>query len=560
MNNKTNAFNWHKAIAILSLAAFSNISAAEQQVPDAGILQQQIEPFLPELPSKSETGIKKQTTSGISDNTPFYIAEIVFKGNTKVDTETLKTLTADLQGREITLTDLQNKAYEITDYYHEQGYPFARAMIPEQEIGSSVIIEIIEAKYGAFMLKNSSRISDDLLNSIVDKLAIGSDIEQKSLDRSLLLLNDLPGTQISTSIQPGKSVGTSDFAINATETKNFFGRVALDSYGNQFINRARLSANLNFVNLAKRGDILGVNVLTTGKRMQYGQASYDLIVNGYGTHAGASYSAMHYELGDDVKALGVNGRAKEGSVWLRHPFIRAKSHNLFGQIQYTHNDLEDRVKANSMQNDRTVQDVTLALSGDRQDRFLTGGVTSWRFAWTQGDVDFNDAVAEARDRASTDTQGNFSKLSLNINRLQRLNSKTNLWASFTAQKANDNLDSSQKMVFGGPFSVRAYDTGAVSGDSGYLATVEVRHLLSQQNGTWQAVAFADVGHVKVNEDKWAGLTGKNTASLSGVGFGLNWQKDNLSAKASIATSIGSSSSLTEKSDKSIAWVEFGIGF
>lgn len=561
MKNKTLAIYWHKALVIFSLTTLSSVSAAEQLVPDAGILQQQVEPMLPELPSSSDTGIKKQTTSGISDSTPFYVESIVFRGNTKVDTETLKTIVHDLEGREITLTELQAKVYEISDYYHNQGYPFARAFIPQQEIDKNeVIIEIVEAKYGALLLNNSSRICDDLINSTFSALKPGSDIEQSTLDRSILLLNDLPGTSINTTIQPGKSVSTSDFVIDATKTENFIGRAALDSYGNKFINRARASANLNFLNLAKHGDVLGVNLLTTGSRMRYGQLMYDIIVNGYGTHLGASYSGMRYELGDSAKALGANGRAKEGSLWAKHPFIRSKAYNLYGQLQYSHNDLEDRVDINSSRNDRTVQDVTLSLSGDSRDRWLLGGVTSWRVAFTQGDVDFDNVTAANVNRSTVDTEGSFSKWSFNINRLQRLTNKTNLWASLTAQKANDNLDSAQKMVFGGPFSVRAYDNGAVSGDNGYLLSVELRHQLSQRHGSWQLVGFADIGRVEVNEDKWAGLTGKNKDTLSGVGVGLNWQHKNYTASAQIATSVGSSSELTEGADKSVAWVNFSINF
>lgn len=561
MNNKILAAQWRKTMLFTSLALFSSVSLAEQQIPDAGILQQQIEPLLPELPSRTDTGIKKQTISGISDSTPFYVDNIVFKGNTKVDTETLKTIVHDLEGREITLSELQEKVYEISDYYHAQGYPFARAIIPEQEIDKNeVIIEIIEAKYGALLLQNGSRISDELINSTLSALKQGDDIEQSTLDRTLLLLNDLPGTRINTSIQPGKSVATSDFVINATSANRFIGRATLDNFGNKFINRARASANMNFLNLAKHGDVLGVNLLTTGSRMRYGQVTYDIIINGYGTHLGASYSGMRYELGDSAKALGATGRAKEASVWAKHPFIRSKAYNLYGQVQYSNNELEDHVDINSGRNDRTIQDVTLALSGDSHDHWLSGGVTSWRLAYTQGDVDFDDVTAAAANRSTIDTEGNFSKWSLNINRLQRLTNKTNLWASFTAQKASDNLDSAQKMVFGGPFSVRAYDNGAVSGDNGYLLSVELRRQLSQRHGNWQLVGFADVGRVEVNENKWAGLTGKNKDTLSGVGVGLNWQHKNYSARAQIATSVGSSSELTESADKSIAWVDFSINF
>lgn len=547
---------------IVTLTGFATLSFAAQQIPDAGILQQQIEPSLPAMPSESETGIETLKQSGISDSTPFIVAKINFKGNTKISTQALKDLVKHIEGTEVTLTELQAQVYQISDYYHDQGYPFARAIIPVQEIeNNEVLIEIIEAKYGELILNNNSQISDGLLSCTFSALESGSHIEQSRLDRTLLLLNDLPGTQINTAIQPGKSVGTSDFVLSANQVDNFAGRVALDGYGNAFINRARLSANLNFYNLAKRGDVLGVNLLTTGSRMQYAQIMYDIIVSGQGTHLGGSYSGMHYELGESVKALGLNGRAQEASLWLKHPFIRAKSHNLFGQVQYTHNDLKDRVTVGNRRNDRTVQDVTLTLNGDVRDHWLAGGVSSWRLAFTQGDVDFNDATAQINDALSADTQGRFSKWSLNVNRLQRLTSKTNFWASFTAQMANHNLDSSQKMVFGGPFSVRAYDTGAVSGDNGYLLSLELRHQLSQQHGSWQLVGFADIGRVEVNEDKWAGLTGENKDTISGVGVGLNWNnRQNLSAKMQVSASVGSNSELTESADKTIAWVEVSLNF
>ncbi len=544
------------------LALYQGTSQAEQQVPDAGILQQQTEPLLPAMPAEGETGIAPLKKSGISDNTPFKVTKIRFTGNTKVSTEVLEALVADILGTEQTLTTLQARVYLISDYYHDHGYPFARAIIPQQEVvNGEVTLEVIEAKYGEIHLNNNSYISDDLINSTVNRLKSGEHIEQLQLDRTLLLLNDLPGTKIGTTIEPGKTVATSDLIINADKTDRFFGRVGIDSYGNQFINRPRATANLNFLNLAKHGDVLGLNLLTTGKRMQYGQVLYDYLLNGKGTHLGASYSGLHYELGDDIKALGVYGRAQETALWVSHPFVRSKTYNLFGQLQYTHNNLEDRVRVNNRQNDRKVKDVTLTFNGDARDQWLSGGITSWRVAFTQGQVDFKNAVAKANDALSADTQGSFSKWHLNLNRLQRLTDRTNLWTSFTAQIANDNLDSSQKMVFGGPFSVRAYDTGAVSGDNGYLLSVELRHQLSQKHGNWQLVGFADVGRVEVNEDRWASATGKNKDTLSGVGVGVNWSNGkNLSAKAQLATSVGSHSELTEDADKSVAWVEFSISF
>jgi len=554
-------YPFNPLILALLLSSPLMLSAAPQ-IPDAGTLRQQTVPTLPAAPSSIETGVKPPTESGINDSTAFTVKQINFTGNTLINTETLHDLVKPLEGTEQTLTSLQQKVYEISDYYHNQGYPFARAIIPQQEITEGVVlIEIIEAKYGEIKLNNTSRVSDALLQSTLSNLNVGNPIAQKPLDRSLLLLSDIPGININANIQPGQAVATSDLLIDANPESNFIGRFNVDDYGNKYINRPRVGANLSFLNPAQHGDVLSLNLLTTGERMQYGQVSYDLLLNGQGTHLGAAYSALKYELGEELARLGVHGNSNEASLWLKHPLIRSKSYNLYGQVQYDHNTLEDRVDASQLKNDRTVQQATFTLSGDSRDSFITQGITSWRLAYSQGDVDFDNSNAQISDAATANTEGSYSKWNLNINRLQTLTNTMDLWVSVTAQLANDNLDSSQKMVFGGPFSVRAYDTGAVSGDNGVLATVEVRHILSQQYGVWQAVAFADVGHVKINDQRWASVTGKNQDTLSGVGIGMNWFGNNQwTAKATVATSVGSSSDFTRDADKTILWMEVSKGF
>lgn len=108
--------------------------------------------------------------------------------------------------------------------------------------------------------------------------------------------------------------------------------------------------------------------------------------------------------------------------------------------------------------------------------------------------------------------------------------------------------------------MRAYDVGALSGDTGYLGTAEFRHDLgSGWNGRWQAVAFVDTARVTVNKNVW--VAGTNSATLSGAGVGLNWAGPNQwRAKAYIATRLGSTPTLVASSASTRAWVEISKGF
>ena len=73
------------------------------------------------------------------------------------------------------------------------------------------------------------------------------------------------------------------------------------------------------------------------------------------------------------------------------------------------------------------------------------------------------------------------------------------------------------------------------------------------------MAFVDSEHVTVN--KTVRVAGVNSARLSGAGVGLNWAGPNQwSARAYIATPVGSIPVLVADTASTRAWVEIGKGF
>jgi hemolysin activation/secretion protein len=105
-------------------------------------------------------------------------------------------------------------------------------------------------------------------------------------------------------------------------------------------------------------------------------------------------------------------------------------------------------------------------------------------------------------------------------RLQRLAAKDSLYVSASWQRANGNLYPSQKMIAGGPYTVRSYDMSALSGDGGIQASAEWRRDLPAWHGQWQALGFVNTEHLTINEKPWT--NGTNTATISGTGLGVNW--------------------------------------
>jgi hemolysin activation/secretion protein len=555
-------------LLILSPLAAQAVSPA---VPGAGgTLLQQIKPVKPPAPSTTgpKLNIERKEAGKLPPSAPFVVKSIQITGNEKIDTPTLHALVADAEGKSLTLPQVDELAARITAYYRDHGYPLARAFIPAQRIAGGVVrIEVMEAKYGKIQLDNHSKVSDSLLQDTLSPLQTGQTIGQAGLDHAMLLLSDIPGVAANTTLKAGQAVGTSDLLIDASAAQTGTGNVVVDDYGNRYTGRPRGGATVNWINPLHHGDVLSLSGLTSGSGLNYGRLSYESLLNGHGTRLGAAYSALDYELSGSLEALKAHGTAQVGSAWARHPLIRSRDFNLYGQVQYDRLDLRDRIDVSDIKTYRHIDNGTASLSGDARDTLLSGGINTWNLGWTGGHLGFDNPEAQTADAATVKTGGLFSKWNASLSRLQRLTQDDALYLAFTGQWAQDNLDSSMKMIVGGPYTVRGYDMGAVSGDTGYIGTAELRHDLgSGWFGQFQAVGFIDSAQVTVNQNPWAG--GTNRATLSGAGAGLNWLgpklhwvgASQLSARTFVATPVGPVPELVGKTDEVRAWLEMGMGF
>ena len=99
--------------------------------------------------------------------------------------------------------------------------------------------------------------------------------------------------------------------------------------------------------------------------------------------------------------------------------------------------------------------------------------------------------------------GSFSKVNIELRRLQRVSDNFNLLLAYAAQLASKNLTAAEKMSLGGPNGVRAYPVGEAPGDTGQLATAELRFIVPNFQvfgGDFTLSTFVDYGQVKTLEE------------------------------------------------------------
>jgi hemolysin activation/secretion protein len=537
--------------------------AADPVVPNAGSILQQIQPPAPGVPPSSESGltINQQDRTKLPAGAPFLVNTIQIVGNKTVSTASLHALVADAEGKSLTLQQLNDVASRITDHYHRLGFALARAIIPAQTIEHGIVrIQIVVADYGQISLDNRSKVNDALLTATLAPLQSGTVIDQTVLDRALLLVSDMPGVAVTAVLKPGVAVETSDLLVSTRPGPAVTGNLALDDYGSRYTGRPRVGGTVSFINPLHQGDVLTLNALSAGAGMNYGRLAYESLLNGSGTRAGGSWSELRYVLGEPLVALKAHGTAEVQSLWIRHPLVRSRDFNLYAQVQYDRLQLSDHLDASNILNDRSLKSGTFSLAGDAHDALVSGGINIWSLGWTSGRVGFDNASALSHDAATARTRGNYSKWNASLIHLQYLTPQDGLYLAASGQWASGNLDASQKLSGGGPYTVRAYDTGALSGDAGYLLTAEYRRNLGPLgSGQWMAVAYVDSAQLIINKNTWA--TGENTATLSGAGIGIHWTGSNQwNARIHVAVPIGPKPTLVERVSSTQTWVEVSRWF
>ena len=467
------------------------------------------------------------------------ISEVHITGNTVFSEAQLLALIApalapeagSASARQLSFAELEALADQITAYYREQGYLLARAYLPLQDVRAGQLeIAVLEGRVSRINWSNDSRHSDAALDGRLDEVTIDAPLYNPTLERSLLLLSDLPGSEVQATVRPGVSVGTSELDIALKDRKGLFaGNVSVDNEGNPYSGEYRLGAGLTLNSPLRLGDSLNVNLLGGGRDYQYGRLAWQVPLGQRGLAVGLAASSMNYRLGQEFAPLDAHGTAQIGSAYALYPLQRSRFSNVSVQLAFDYKKLDDRIDVLSSAVNRTLGVWQTGLSGSRYDSLGGGGLSTWSLNAVAGNLSL-DSAAQAIDAATVRTEGNYSKGMAQFSRTQRLADDWNLYAQIGGQVAQKNLDSSEKYALGGSTAVRAYPQGEAPVDDGWLGTLELRYSPAPN---WQASVFNDAAqgrlqHAPVNS---AG----NQRRLSGAGVGVSYaQTAGLTVQATLA--------------------------
>ena len=438
-------------------------------------------------------------------------------------------------GRNVTFPDLEKSVAAITRNYRDRGYVAATALIPQQSFADGrVEIMVYEGDLDPdrpvrFESKEGLRLDTEWASRIV-KNAIGNEpIQQETLERGLLMLQEIPGVSATVDLEPGLTQGTVRAAVVASEGKPVEGSLGGNNMGAKSTGRNVGAAEVRFNNPLGQGEQLGLTYKPSEKQ---GQESYSLIgsipVGDYGWRVGLSANHVTYRVDSDADTQ-ARGKSDDITVSFRYPIQRSRGLNQSFAVDLTAKKMSDYVNNESIA-EKSMTSIGASYNFDKTD-LSTGNTFFGSVGLTSGNLDLtkNPEFFEA-DQDGPKTHGGFLKTLISGGASIRLPANVTFGLTGSTQTASKNLNTSEKFGLGGPYGVRGYPVGEGSGDEGWRISAELKSNLFSSPfwGSIGPMVFYDTGSV-TRYKRPDGILDEgqtNSYRLSGWGAGFFASKPN----------------------------------
>lgn len=508
-------------LAVLGPCASSEASA--QQSPDLSNIDRRIKEGekrvlpkgAPSLPQLGQPAIPPEAVN------PFTLSGVVIEGATALEPGRFAPLYEEFLAATVGSKEVYEILQRVTKLYRDEGYFLTRAVAPEQQIVAGVLrIRVIEGHIVRF-----SVTGDASQRGVLERYAQAALHERPArldtVERSLLLMNDLPGISVTPSLNAVRDdAGEYELSV-AVQRKAVDASAQLDNRGTPEVGRLQgfLSGAVNgALGFGESLQASFVTVPTQPEELLYGSVSATAPVGNAGTYVSALGAYGAADPGSSKAALDSDIRIAQfvGRVW--HPLIRSRQQSLwlsgsfdlrnFRETQFDSTAISDRLRV-----------LRAAATYGLTDRF--NGQSQVKLELSQG-IDVLGASEEGSNALSrADGRSEFTKVTGNVIRLQKLTERIGLQLGFGGQWSADPLLSYEEFSLGGEQFGRAYDYGEVSGEDGVAASGELRFGDATQwrwLSEYQIYGFYDIGAV------WNELAGggssRDSLTSAGAGFRL----------------------------------------
>jgi hypothetical protein len=142
------------------------------------------------------------------DEIRFKLADIRVVGATTLSPDSFRPLYASLIGKDVSLANIYDVADAIENAYRAAGYLLVRAYVPPQHVKDGIFtIRVVEGFIEGTSVQGGDAATQGQIKAYLAPLVREHPLRLKSIERALLLSNDIPGVSATGVLRPSPSCG-----------------------------------------------------------------------------------------------------------------------------------------------------------------------------------------------------------------------------------------------------------------------------------------------------------------------------------------------------------------
>jgi hemolysin activation/secretion protein len=510
-------------VAVIGSPAFAQITPPVAVQP--GRPQPQT-PAQPEFDFRLEAPQRSPVPRAV-DEIHFKLNDIRIEGTVVMKPADFRPLYAGLIGKDVTLSNILDVADAIEQRYRAMGYVLVRAFVPPQRVKDGIFtIKVSEGYVASASVEGGNRGARAITNDYLQRVLADRPLQIATIERALLLSNDLPGVSATGVLRPSATTpGASDLAVSESQPL-VEGGLAVDNRGSQFSGFWTLTGDAEFNGLLG-ADQLGAAITASPDASQQisGQARYRRAIGSDGLVGSLIVTVAHGEPGSTLAQFGVLTDSWAVGPRFTYPIERSRAESVSLEGGLTFQDSRERLNA-----------FSLDLSHDRWQVFdigvswLRNGL--WGATWAanldlaQGLPFLGGTDSHSAGLSRPDGLMDFTKIT-GIGRVQRpLIDALSAVVSVQGQLSSAPLITGEQIAFGGTQIGRGYYPGAITGDDGIGSALELRYDARTTNSVFRTIepyVFVESAWTWYHRGTTNPPPGQNIASAGGgLRFFLPW--------------------------------------
>ena len=330
-------------------------------------------PSTPKFDLRIEAPEKAPVAKAV-DEIDFLIKGIEIEGATYYQMDEIIIPFNKLIGKKISLDELRQSVQKLEDRYRADGFFLVRVIIPPQKVSNGIFkIKVIEGYINAAFAEGGSTAARKKIELIIKKLVNKRPIDLKSLERVLLLLNDIPGISGSGVLRQGSELGTSELVvtINPLPKVSYVSSLNNSSSKTMGLYGASINATINnlefpsSVNLGFSTALKNDNDRLFNPILKAFNANYSTAIGNDGMIFSIGGIYANAEPQGSIKPLGILSKSYSVSPRLRYPIKRSRNESKYLEAGLTVGRSETFLLDTSTTKDKlTVADFVFSLTND----------------------------------------------------------------------------------------------------------------------------------------------------------------------------------------------------